>query len=386
MSALSKGGGGPASSDVQGSDKRGEASGPIGSQFQFSTLGFRGSGAQSWKEQEAHTIGPVSPKKRKTDVDSAFSGHDDTLLQAIENAIAKALQAPMRPSAVAGCSENVQSIRAEMEEIKKGQLQLTQLMNAVMAVLRTPRQETKGTPPPPGNIAFPRGTEQTTNRQARPQSAQATQLSWANITESGAGSGWTTVTNGKKKLKKHLRDQRRVLFVRNVQSHNCDPRDIMFEVNKALTYARAYVTVRLIKMGYTDKGNLTGVVSENACADELLNYAPAVMAAMKKLDPNVAFMEKTEKWLKLRVYGVALDRYIAEGGLDVAREEIEVMTGEQLPYAPRWIKGETLAKRYSSGSIKRSTLVLTVKNKKATDVILAKGLCFSGRRHEVERF
>lgn len=117
-------------------DKRGEASGPIGSQSQFSTLGFRGSGSQSWKEQEAHTIGPVSPKKRKTDLDSAFSGHDDTLVRAIESAIAKALQAPTRPSAVAGFSENVQSIRAEMEEIKNGQLQLTQLMNAVMAVLR----------------------------------------------------------------------------------------------------------------------------------------------------------------------------------------------------------------------------------------------------------
>jgi hypothetical protein len=158
-----------------------------------------------------------------------------------------------------------------MEEIKKGQLQLTQLMNAVMAVLRTPRQETKGIPPPPGNIAFPRGTEQTSNRRARPRSAQETQLSWANITESGAGSGWTTVTNRKKKLRKHSRDQRRVLFVKNVQSHNYGPRDIMFEVNKALAHARAHVTVRLIKMGYTDKGDLTGVVSENACADELLN-------------------------------------------------------------------------------------------------------------------
>lgn len=87
----------------------------------------------------------------------------------------------------------------------------------------------------------------------------------------------------------------------------------MFGVNKALAHARAHVTVRLIKMGYTDKGNLTGAVSENACADELLNYAPAVMAAVKKLDPGVAFMEKTEKWLKLRVHGVALDRYLTGG-------------------------------------------------------------------------
>jgi hypothetical protein len=103
--------------------------------------------------------------------------------------------------------------------------------------------------------------------------------------------------NGKKRLKKHPRDQRRVLFVRNVRSHDCDARDIMFEVNKALAHARAHVMVRSTKMGYTEKGNLTDVMSENASAEELLNYAPTVMAAVKKLDPNVAHMEKTEKWL-----------------------------------------------------------------------------------------
>lgn len=161
---------------------------------------------------------------------------------------------------------------------------------------------------------------------------------------------------------------------------------LCLKVNKALAHARAHVTVRLTKMGYTDKGNLTGVISENACADELLNFAPVVMAAVKKLDPEVAYMEKTERWLKLRFHGVALDRYMSEDGLEVAREEIELMIGEHLPFAPRWIKGNTLAERYDSGSIKRSTLVLTVKSKRAADVILAKGLFFGGRRHEVERF
>jgi hypothetical protein len=43
----------------------------------------------------------------------------------------------------------------------------------------------------------------------------------------------------------------------------------MFEVNKALAYARADVTVRVIKIGYTEKGNLTGIMSENACAEDL---------------------------------------------------------------------------------------------------------------------
>jgi hypothetical protein len=75
-----------------------------------------------------------------------------------------------------------------------------------------------------------------------------------------------------------------------------------------------------------------------------------------------------------------------EGRLEVAREEIELMTGEQLLYVLRWIKGETLSKRFDSRTIKRSTLVLTVKSKQAVDAILAKGLSFSGRRYKAERF
>jgi hypothetical protein len=66
----------------------------------------------------------------------------------------------------------------------------------------------------------------------------------------------------------------------------------MFEVNKALAHARAHVTVRLTKTGYKGKGNLTGVVSEHTCADELLNYAPVVINALKNLDPEVAYMER----------------------------------------------------------------------------------------------
>jgi hypothetical protein len=63
---------------------------------------------------------------------------------------------------------------------------------------------------------------------------------------------------------------------------------------------------------------------------------------------------------------------MTEGGLEQARREIELMTGEQLPYALRWIKGDTLGKRYENGTIKRLILVLTVKSKRAADTILAK--------------
>jgi hypothetical protein len=61
------------------------------------------------------------------------------------------------------------------------------------------------------------------------------------------------------------------------------------------------------------------------------------------------------------------------------------MESEQLPYAPRRFKGDTLVERFDSGSIKRSTLVL-VKSNKATDATLAKGLSFGGGRHEAKNF
>lgn len=302
-----------------------------------------------------------------------------TLLHAMQDMIAEALSGLNGPRAVAGCSHDVKAIRTEMEkQLQKVEQYLTQLVTTAIAciqaeadrradaMLQSLQQTLANKEKPVASVTTPQSgkrasQEGTTNA----LNTRREQISWASIAEPRAGDGWTTVTKGKKNVRKHPRGQRRVLFVRNVQSHCCDPRDIMFEVNKALAHARAHVTVRLIKMGYTEKGNLTGVMSENASAEELLEYAPTVMAAIKKLDPEVAYMEKTERWLKLRVHGVELDRYMSGGGLDVAREEIELMTGEQLPFAPRWIKGDTLAERFSSGSIKRSTLVLTVKSKKA---------------------
>jgi hypothetical protein len=251
-----------------------------------------------------------------------------------------------------------------------------------------PMQDKGGAVPSFRGESTPGSATQDPGRQRQAQSERAAQPTWAGITGAGghASMSWTTVTNGKKKLKKHPLDQRRILFTRDSQSHDCDPRDIMFEVNKALAHARAHVTVRLIKLRCTEKSNLSGMMRENACAEELLAHAAIVMAAVQKLDPAVVSIEKTERWRKLRVHGVALDRYMGEGGLDVTREEIEVMTIEKLPYAPRWIKTQTLNERFENGSIKRSALVLTVTSKQAADAILAKGLSFDGRRHEVERF
>jgi len=414
MSSSSEGDGGTPSSVLPGIGSPGETSEPIGSlgslaNYQLATPSFRGVRPQEWEEWQKATRCPASPKKRKLERAEIISISEDGLVQLVEDTMARILRGFVAPTPAAGAGEDVQRLRVEVEaNITKVRIELTQLVNTMMERMQTEaerRAETmlhklmqmlKSAPKNDIGSAAPISeSEPTSGRSTRKSGSQgqtqptpAVQPSWAAIASAGAQkmTGWTTVTNGKKKTKKHSLSQRRILFVRNAQSSNCDPRDIMFEVNKALANARAHVTVRLIKMGYTDKGNLTGVVGENACADEVLAYASAVMAAVQKLDADVVYMDKTEKWCKLRVHGVALDRYMAEGGLELARREIELMTGEQLPYAPRWIKEEKLSERYQNGSIKRSTLVLTVKSKQAADTIMAKGLSFGGRRHEAERF
>jgi len=222
-------------------------------------------------------------------------------------------------------ADTMAKAQAEADQRADAMLQkLVQMLNSA------PKKDNDRTIPSSRADVAPGRAAQISSRQGQQQSAPAAQPTWAEVTGMGtqATTGWTAVTNGKKKLKKHLLDQRRVLFARNSQSHACDPRDIMFEVNKALAHTRAHVAVRLTNLRYTEKGNLSGVVRENACAGDLLEFTPAVMSAVQKLDPAAINIEKTEKWQKLRVHGVALDRYMSEGGLDVAREEIEMMTCE----------------------------------------------------------
>ena len=136
MSPLSKGGGGTASSDVQGSTTRGEATGPIGSQFNFSSPVFL-SGTQGDKGRQSHAKGPTCSKKRRTDVGFDASIDAGTLLHAMQDMIAEALSGLNGPRAVAECSHDVQVIRAEMEkELQKVELNLTQLVTTAIASIQ----------------------------------------------------------------------------------------------------------------------------------------------------------------------------------------------------------------------------------------------------------
>jgi len=164
MSARSEGGGGPASSEVRGSGTRGEAPEPMGNQHLPSPLDFREVGSQNWEEQQAYATRPLSPKKRKTDTHSAFGTQDNALLQAIGDLVARASRVPNEAIAAAACSDDVRSFQAEVEEIKKERIRLTQLTDEVMTMLYTLKQEVGGISSRPKSSALPRGTAQTSSK------------------------------------------------------------------------------------------------------------------------------------------------------------------------------------------------------------------------------
>jgi hypothetical protein len=187
-------------------------------------------------------------------------------VQVIEDAVAKALRGFAAPTAADRSLEDMQSLQIRMEDsMSKVQVQLTQLVTQLMdgamvkmqtetdrradAMLRklvqmlniALRKDDGKTMPLSRDSVVPERAAQVSSRQGQQQPVRAAQ----EVTGIGAQAttGWTTVTNSKKKSKKHPLDQRRVLFARNSQSRACDPRDIMFEVNKALAHARAHVAV-----------------------------------------------------------------------------------------------------------------------------------------------
>ena len=137
-----------------------------------------------------------------------------------------------------GAGEDVQSLRVEVEaNITKVRIELTQLVNTMMEKMQAEaerRAETMlqkltrmlkiapkndiGRAAPISEPASILGrSTRMTDGQEQTQPTRAAQPSWAAVASTGAQkmTGWTTVSNGKKRTKKHSLNERRILFVRN---------------------------------------------------------------------------------------------------------------------------------------------------------------------------
>lgn len=155
--------------------------------------------------------------------------HENALVKLLEDTMARMLQASAAPMPAAASLDHAQTIRSEMREsIKEMKVELTQLVSTMMetmeaeadrradAMLQAVIQMLKNAPETDNNRAAPvvetdatsEHRKRTAANRGQQQPMQAAQPSWAAVTGTGTQktSSWTTVTNGKKKVKRHPLD------------------------------------------------------------------------------------------------------------------------------------------------------------------------------------
>jgi hypothetical protein len=184
--------------------------------------------------------------------------------------------------------------------------------------------------------------------------------------------------------------QRRIILQRQKNADKTtNLPNLLLALNKAMKEWGLPDHIRLIKLGYSETGTLSGLLTDKATADMLIPYySDALIKVAIQYNINITGISQAEEWYKLRVHRVYLARYLDNPeGLKLAKEEIEATQGLNMPLIPQWlINKEAIRKRYYDKEINFSTIVITVRNKLKVNKLIAKGLHFGGYNHTVNRY
>jgi len=164
---------------------------------------------------------------------------------------------------------------------------------------------------------------------------------------------------------------------------------MLLALNKAMGKWGLPEHIRLIKLGYTPTGAISGLLSEKAIVPVIIPaYSDSIIKIAIQFDPAITGIGQAEQWYRLKVHKVLLSRYLGSPeGLRLAKEEIEATQGLSMPLSPQWLANkEEMKRRYDSGESKFSTITITVRNKLEADTLMAKGLHFGGYNHTVTRY
>jgi hypothetical protein len=131
--------------------------------------------------------------------------------------------------------------------------------------------------------------------------------------------------------------QRRIIFQRQKNApKNANLPNLLLALNRAMKQWGLPDHIRLLKLGYTGTGAISGLLSEKAVAPMIIpTYSDSLIKVAIQYDINITGIDQAEQWHRLRVHRVLLDRYLnSENGLQLAREEIEATQGLNLPLRP----------------------------------------------------
>lgn len=102
----------------------------------------------------------------------------------------------------------------------------------------------------------------------------------------------------------------------------------MLILNEKLQQANLPAYIGLSKVGYSQSGAISGLLTEKSKAEERLkNYSIIFIRAAKSVDKAVIGVEALERWHRLKVHGMPLMRYYGEGKMELLCRKIKPFTG-----------------------------------------------------------
>lgn len=186
--------------------------------------------------------------------------------------------------------------------------------------------------------------------------------------------------------------KRRVIFLRSPEAPRAtgsEAQDILYALNTQLLSLKVPAHLRLVKLGYNERGNLTGLTTEQTTAEIMISlFQEVFVKSALRYDHHVKEVTSNQQWIGLKVHTVEIGRYHPAGGLEQIRRE--VATGPsalELPFTPRWIVHPTRMEQIvRDGTQLHSSIKVTVKTNAEAERILKQGLHFGGKFHKAEPY
>lgn len=187
-------------------------------------------------------------------------------------------------------------------------------------------------------------------------------------------------------------EKRRILFCRDnaIPPTRRTATDILSAINRALYAANAEPFIRVMDAKFTEKGNCSAVTTHNSTAEMMGRYRDVVLKAARTQDEGIIDFGSNEPWKRVKVHGVALERYVGKGtyGTGKLKEELEAENeGLVIPLSIRWLgQLHNIKQRWRAGEIKASSVTFVIRGNDMAAKFIKSGVRICGRIHETVEF
>lgn len=209
------------------------------------------------------------------------------------------------------------------------------------------------------------------------------------------GKTWTEVTRISRRRKadtpaksKVEPEKRRVIFRREASSPQKLEADLMLALNESLQKTGITTYTRFSMVGYSQWGAISALLTEKFNAEQLISpHANMLIRVAKAVDAGIIGVEALERWQRLKVHEMSLERYLGEGEMVMLCREINSFMGIQLKTLPRWLISESrLEERPEFGTRRGSAIVITVGTSEEVTKLCSKGIRFGGALKLVKKY